>query len=316
VVGSEQKLVLQPTGVPQGAIPDGQPPKVHHPKVQKKPVSNNVSPPPTEENGALPSVPATSIEPVGRKDLLPGTEVTSAQPLPDLAEDSPSPAEVVEEPKPVGRKDKRARAEVDEDGSSQPRNVAPKKTTKPKNELPVRVEVQEEPSKGLGIANQYVKLVVDYPKSDIRNPEAVEALFRRSLSDLQNAPLQRTYPADCPAYSDIRIRPMGIKVEVQKMMDTFDGERKWNTMGYGFVKHGAEVSTYGMMAPKLSQRDYFVAKNYQDHPATTLPDGTQTMEIRLPSEMFHYELSGPVMPPVSVSSKKRPAASNAQAKKD
>lgn len=147
------------------------------------------------------------------------------------------------------------------------------------------------------------KMVVKYPSDDLRNPAAVEALFRQSLSDIQAADLPKVYAPDHPAYKDsIQLKLDSVKVTVRIMQNTSDGERKWKNVGYGNVRF-VDGGMFDMLQPKLSTRDYFIAKDCQDHPSYTLPDGTQTMDLRLPGNLFRFKAKGPVMPKGSASAR-------------
>lgn len=163
--------------------------------------------------------------------------------------------------------------------------------------LPVFVDEQSEL-----VMTEDGRMVVRYPKNDLRNPETVEANFRASLSAIQGADLPKAYAPDNLAYKDkIRIRVMGIKITVDEIIETSDGERKWSALGYGFVKHGVEFGMNAQLRPKLSQKDFFVAKDFQDHPSRPLPDGSIPMDMRLPSSLFQFPPTGPPMPLVASS---------------
>lgn len=143
-----------------------------------------------------------------------------------------------------------------------------------------------------------VRQTVEYGESDIRNASCVNKLFNRSLSALQNAPIARTFTPEVETLSSsIRLKVSGIKFETQLMMENIDGERTWKTVGYGSVKHGTEFGAYAMASPKVTNRDYFIAKNYQDHPST-MQDGVPTLELRLPSDLFQFpQTTGLAVPP-------------------
>jgi hypothetical protein len=153
---------------------------------------------------------------------------------------------------------------------------------------------------------------VVYAEDDLRNPLAVNGLFQQSLLALQNAPLPRHLPPDHAGYTDIRIRPTDIKIQVQQKRENLDGESKWETVAYGSVRVGAETGAFAQTRPKLDQRDYFVAKNYADIPQRELSDGTVLSRFvqAVPHGTFTYALSGPApaVLPASVSAKaKKPS---------
>jgi len=220
-----------------------------------------------------------------------GTDDTSG-------DDATHAAAVVKKKKPAAVK----RAPSDEpDDTTDAENAAKKAKKESKNE---QAHVEWEPPQRSYHELLGDKMVVRYPSDDVRNAGAVEAIFRQSLSDIQGADLQKVWLPDHAAYKDkIQLKLESVKLSVRMMMDSSDGERKWNTVGYGQVRLGVEPGTYGMLAPKLSERDYFVARNFQDHPATIMPNGTETIPIHLPLSMFQFKPTGPVMPTVSASAR-------------
>jgi hypothetical protein len=171
---------------------------------------------------------------------------------------------------------------------------------------------------GMGMMEGGTPFRTEYAKNDLRNRECAEGLFSTSLAALQTAPLERSYPADNPAYKDIRIRPFGVKVEVQKMIESRDGERKWVTVAYGFVRHGVEMNAFSMTADVLSSRDYFVAKVYQDYPngAVDPVTGARSRPIMMPKGMFTYDVSGPQKPSAQALGLSSKPKSGAASKKD
>ena len=194
-----------------------------------------------------------------------------------------------------------------------PSAKVPKKTPTVKGQkneeqplLPPSVPVLPEERSELCIG-PFGKLVVKYPKNDLRAVETAENIFRGGLSVIQ-AVVSQTHKPDNPKFTDISMVVIGSKVAVKKDFKSADGSTKSVTVAYGYVP----LSTPGFstmsaqLKQKLAATDYFVSKDVQDHPQRQMEDGSWTMEMRMDPTLFQYVHTGPSVPvvPVSVSARK------------
>jgi hypothetical protein len=203
-------------------------------------------------------------------------------------------------------------SEAEAEVSPQPVNpvkVPTKKIKSQKNEeqppLPPSVPAIPEERSELCIG-PFGKLVVKYPKNDLRAVETAESIFRGGLSAIQGV-VSQTYRADNPKFTDISMVVIGSKVAVKKEFKSPDGATKLVTVAYGYVP----LSTPGFstmsaqLKQKLAATDYFVSKDVQDHPQRQMEDGSFTMEMRMDPMLFQYVHTGPSIPAVSVSASAR-----------
>ena len=191
----------------------------------------------------------------------------------------------------------------------EPPAKAPKKTKSQKNEeqppLPPSVPIIPEERSELCIG-AFGKLVVKYPKNDLRAVETAENIFRGGLSAIQGV-VSQTFRADDPRFTDITMVTIGSKVAVKKEFRSSDGSTKLVTVAYGYVP----LSTPGFstmsaqLKQKLQSTDYFVSKDVQDHPQRQMEDGSFTMEMRMDPTLFQYVYTGPSIPLVSVSAPRK-----------
>lgn len=262
--------------------------------------------------------------------------LTSAQPIPDAtaviaaetSEDDCIQTQQPNPPTPPKKKKEGKRARVvevpqdstDEDAAPQvppPLRSKAKQQAPPKNEIPTAVPesvmfanmpgwgqvAQQRAEGGESANNNYGNGTkkVEYAEDDIRNPDLVNALYKRSLLALRSVPIPLIWKPDYQDYKErSRLKIIGLKAEVQQKMEDQYGDVQWNTVGSATVKHSAGVKGKQSAEKVLGKWDYYVSKDFADVPDTGSPDDMLALGAVRDKKQFQYSLpsaQGGLAPP-------------------